>query len=218
MDRSDLLRTHDDIKIASLMICNVPCIRKHKLILSACDSVWSAAYQLPSDLEDYFSNELGGKMDGYGGLLQLKDPIGLGLLERYGLYASFRCVHESILEHVQTVPPLELYESIRDELICVGWDVVSGNGWLSASCHGLYPIDEDENNKSELNDYSLFDCLKDCLECCEENNLGLPEHAPWFPVAVCLDANSYERVLKLQSANRARYTICNQHPALKPSD
>ncbi|NVN90287.1 MAG: hypothetical protein HXX11_06745 [Desulfuromonadales bacterium] len=185
--------------IASMMVCGTPNLLKNRLILSCSDSVWSPIQTLPVELKRYFTDELGNSAVNYGGFVQMVDVHALGLLAEHGLFACFRCITENYLEQVQVYPPKAVYQKLIDDLIPMGWDISTGNGWLSASCHGCFPIDpytgdEIDQHADKINKFGLFFTLDDCLTYCQTNNSLIPEHAPWFPVGIYVDKSSYARL------------------------
>jgi hypothetical protein len=134
----------------------------------------------------------------YAGFLQVTDEGALNILDELGLFACFRAVEVFRLPKIHAVPPSLLYTGLRANLMLVGWDVCSGNGWLSASSHGIFPINpftgEVIDVDAKINCFGLFDDADDAERCCAANNLGLSSHAPWYPVGVLLTAKSYERL------------------------
>ena len=189
------------LNIASMMICSMPKYLNGMLLLSCSDSVWNPVDVLPDDIRPYVTDELGNQDIQYGGFLQLIDPKGLDLLSSKGLFACFRCITDQYLEHVGTCPPKDVYQSLIKNLKFMGWDIATGNGWLSASSHGSFPINPFtgiavDSNNSKINEYGLFSSLDDCLKYCQINDTQIPEHAPWFPVAIYVDESSYIRLNK----------------------
>ncbi len=188
--------------VASMMICEAPKLLNKKLVLSCCDSVWKPVESLPDEIEPYFTDELGNKMVDYGGFVQIISLNVLKLLNKRGLFACFRCITEGYFKHIQANPPKEIYQNLFCDLKPVGWDIATGNGWLSASCHGRFPIDpftgyETDQNADQINKYGLFSRLEDCLIYCQINNAEIPEHAPWYPVSIYVDKGSYARLKKI---------------------
>jgi hypothetical protein len=154
--------------------------------------------ELPDDLKPHFSDDVGNAPAHYGGFLQLKDVDVLPILNVQGLFACFRLVFPEILERLAVRPPTETYTALERNLQPMGWDIASGNGWLSASSHGCYPIDPFtgdslDDHVREVNSFALFDSLADCEAFCDKNNVAIPEHAPWFPVLVCVDSWTHNR-------------------------
>lgn len=195
--------------LASVMVCGLPKYFGGRLILSGYHGVWEATEKLPDDIKSYFTDDVGNKDVSYGGLLQMVHKKAFDKISNLELFVCFRGVHEEYLELVQTRPPKEFYESLKDELVLIGWDISTGNGWCSASSEGLYPLDPftgeilDENIK-QLNEYGLFGALENCLEYCRLNNEEIPDNSPWYPVAIYIDKESSKRLqayLKEQSSS-----------------
>ncbi|QIK79431.1 hypothetical protein G7077_11470 [Sphingomonas piscis] len=188
-----------DVHIASVMICGAPRAAGQKRLLSASDGVWEPACPLPSTIAALVTGELGNSSPKYGGFLQIADRRALPEIESQGLFCCFRAVHRAYLEHVQTAPNADLYSKLRDELIHVGWDVCTGNGWVSASYDGYFPMDTIggglESDEARLNEWALFGLLPDALACCALNNDRLPASKPWYPVSVCVDRGSHRRLV-----------------------
>lgn len=193
-----------DIAIASMMVCSQPKQTQSRLILSGYDGVWEAIEKLPDDLKPYFTDDIGNKDVEYGGFLQLVDVNVLELINNQGLFACFRGIQKQFLEHVNAYPPEGIYTNLVNKLKFMGWDISTGNGWRSASCDGYFPLDPftgeaRDENISQLNKYSLFSLDKHCLEYCEINNKELPDYSPWYPVAIYVDKNSYNRLNSIVS-------------------
>ena len=130
----------NSLRVASVMICSIPKYRNGRLILSCCDAVWDAIELIPDDIAHYFTDELGNDFVEYDGFLQIKNIDVIPLLIKRDLFICFRCVTSEIVSYVQAYPTTGTYEKISNELNLMGWDIASGNGWLSASCHGCFPI------------------------------------------------------------------------------
>ena len=187
--------------IVSMMLCRMPKFLKGRLYLSASDAVWSPVEHIDESLCKYFTDELGNSFVDYGGFLQMIDPEALEIFAKGELFACFRGVEKNILKHIQSYPPKNIYENISSQLRLAGWDICTGNGWLAASAHGCFPVDpvtgsEIDNNADQINEFGLFNNFSDCQMYCEVNNVKIPEHAPWYPVAVFLDVHSYDRLEK----------------------
>lgn len=177
------------ISLASMMICNRPRHFGDRRILSASDAVWEPVSELSPEILPYISNEIGNRPPNYAGALQMLDAKLLDILKDFGHMACFRGVEGGFLRMLQVSPPVEVYEKIWSRLEFSGWDICSGNGWLSASAHGVYPIDPFDGQTMnalsfEVNSNGLFDELNDCVAVCAINNKEIPEHCPWAPVAV----------------------------------
>ncbi len=201
--------------IASMMICGRPNYLNQRLMISCCDAVWEPIEHLNGKTKQFFTDELGNSTVNYGGFLQMVDRKALFSISEQGLFSCFRCISEDRLQHVQVNTPKLLYRDLIGDLKPMGWDIATGNGWLSASCHGLFPINpftgkEVDSNADLINEYGLFDSLDNCLVYCKKNNSQIPEHAPWFPVAIHVDKSSYSRLrILLQKESK-------DHPLARP--
>lgn len=190
-----------DIVIVSAMICGPPRCFDHRLILSAYHGVWEAVNHLPKDIRPYVTDDVGNIKVEYGGLLQIRSAEIFEILKRHELYSCFRGVHVDYSKYIQAYPPDGIYENLEKDLTFVGWDIATSNGWSSASCEGMFPINPFtgeilDENIDQLNSYALFEELDSCLNYCRLNNNKLPENAPWYPVAVNLDNGSFNRLQK----------------------
>jgi len=191
-----------DIEIASVMICGLPRQVDGRRILSGYHGVWEAVADIPHEIKAYLTDDVGNEGVSYGGLLQIADKKVLGLLDGLGLFACFRGVPEKYLKHMQVCPPKDLYLSLMKDLKLVGWDISTGNGWCTASCEGLFPINPFtgeilDKNSSFLNEYGLFGTLENCLYYCQINDEKIPQDSPWYPVAVYVDSASEKRLSEL---------------------
>lgn len=195
----------DDTIVASLMVCVAPRKLGGRLVLSCYDGVWEAVEQLPEELRSRFTDDLGNTYPQYGGFLQLVDLTVLTELSKYGLYSCFRCVSPEWVKYTDSYPPHSIYASIKNTLCFVGWDVATGNGWRSASTDGCFPIDPfsgeiDEQDK--INQFGLIRDASDCIFYCKESDITVPDYAPWFPVAVYVDSESYQRLTNLMDGEK----------------
>lgn len=187
------MNTNTDCHIVSMMLCEQPVIVNNRAVISASDSVWNPIVVLPTGL-DGVTDDLGNNHPNYAGTIFFSNRNAIDQIQKRNIMLCMRCVRD------QDIPltdcPLSL--SIADffpKPYLMGWDIVRGNGWVSASCDGYFPIDStgkprQEENIKKLNRYSLFDNLEDCLEYCELNNKKIPEWAPWYPVAIYCDPHT----------------------------
>lgn len=189
-----------DVVIASMMICYRPKTEGRRLVLSASDSVWETARVLPQTLSKLLTDDVGNANPIYGGGVQLSDAQALGEVARLGLFACFRAVQPIFADHVQTTPPTAIYSSLREEIMHLGWDVCVGNAFAPASLEAEFPTSMDGESDYSLNEWSLLDSLEGAEHYTDLNNKLTPEDAPWYPVAVCVDKRSYQRLeILLQS-------------------
>ena len=177
--------------IASVMICEEPKRLLGKSILSASESVWECISEIPHDLKVLLSDDIGNPKPDYAGALQLTDSRAINLVQEMGLHLCFRAVEQNLLSLVSAIPNSKVYKQIQGSLAIVGWDVCSGNGWLSASLIGEFPIDvmsgrEIGDQEQTTNEFGLFASKNEALENCAKNDKLVPEHAPFYPVAVML--------------------------------
>jgi hypothetical protein len=191
----------ENIALASLMLCKPPMIRGGRLMLSACDAIWETVNieDIPDDQVRKFTDEIGNPEKAYAGNLQIVEPTALEELDKGDIYPCFRGVLLSDLKKTGTVPNSRLYENIIRSLVLVGWDVCVGNGWISASYEGIYPINPFsgeflDGNSDQINLYGLFDQLSDCTECCSKNNDNSHGNEEWYPVAIYLTVESIRRL------------------------
>jgi hypothetical protein len=113
----------------------------------------------------------------------------------------FRAVRENDAKIVDTVPNSVFYRQITDELDLVGFDVCSGNGWISASVESEYPVDPISGNLlnidfDKVNCYSLFYDLDFAFKYLDIVNIEAKEHQPWYPVAVLITPYSRSRLME----------------------
>jgi hypothetical protein len=151
------------------------------------------------------TDDVGNVAPDYGGFLQIPEPSMLEMLGDHGLFACFRAVQEIHLDLVGEVPPTAVYEELRASLVHMGWDICTGNGWLSASAHGCFPINGitgiiDEANGFQINDWGLLAAFEDAETLSCLNDAEIPVHAPWFPVEVLLDEGSFRRLVALRAS------------------
>lgn len=197
-----------NIRIVSMMLCNIPKFVKGRIYLSASDCIWDPVEHVDKSIHTYFTDEYGSPIGDenldYGGFLQIIDTSTLKIIADRGLFACFRGIERNILDSIKFIPnypPNSIYEKISHHLVFMGWDICQGNGWVSASCEGIYPVDpltgEDlDENAGQINRFGLFDQLYNCRAYCEMNNMEIPEHSPWYLVAVYVDDSSYDRLQK----------------------
>lgn len=188
--------------IASMMICGDPKYTGGRHWLSASNSIWECVTEIPPTWQNLLTDDLGNPFPSHYDGLQMLDPHLLGLIDSAGLFACFRSVRlpNAALEGLNPDP--KVYQAIERELFHVGWDICSGNGWLSASCHGIFPVNPftgEVINKGDLliNRFGLIDEYAHCEIYCELNNTAIAEHAPWFPVRVYISKIGAERLRTL---------------------
>ncbi len=177
----------EDISIVSALICRSPLRRGGRYILSASPLGLDAA--IPEEVRARLTDGLGNPSPVWSEDVQFPDLAVLSLIEARGLVALFRGVRACDLDYVLGVAPAHRYAEILTHGSRLGWDICSGNGWLTASAHGAFPVDtvtgEALSDGGEaLNGFALFDDLGDCLDWIAENDRDSPEHAPWYPVAL----------------------------------
>ena len=185
--------------IASVMICATPKKRLGRSIISASESVWECVSEIPHDLTTLLTDDIGNSRPEYADRLQLTDLRAVDLIAEMGLHLCFRGVEKGLLPLIDVVPNSKIYESIQRNLVIVGWDVCCGNGWLPASLIGDYPIDVisgkgfgDEGQQT--NEFGLFASKDAALENSVVNDDLVPEHAPFYPVAVMLTKSSVHTI------------------------
>lgn len=183
-------------QIASMMLCDFPKYLNDRYIISAYDGVWEPISNLPKDLEIYFTDELGNLRFDNCGALQLINELGLKELNSRNIFSCFRAVDLAFIDHVQVWYPKKIYEKLENDIVHVGWDICTGNGWRTASCDGYFPIDPfsgkdlDENSKV-INKFGLFGDFDNVKKYCEINNSKIPKYYPWYPVSVYIDKYSF---------------------------
>ena len=186
------------MRLVSMMLCSAPAIRQGRLILSACDSVWEPIVRLPASLRRLVTDELGNPNPEYGGFLFPRGAEIFSVLHDHQLFACVRGVRKEVLKLTDS-PLAADTRSFPTELKLVGWDVVTGNGWVSAALEGLYPIDPVDGSTKEVigpaaNKFGLLHSEKDSRAYCALNDRAVPDRAPWYPVAVYLDVDSFSRL------------------------
>jgi hypothetical protein len=180
----------DDIRVVSAMICWPPTMKNGRLIVSAALGDDDPLLPTPKELLPLLTDDLGNpRRPAWTGDVQLPKLEIEALVYSMGLMVFCRAVRDQDLAHVVGIPPKHHYVEIVERGRRLGWDICSGNGWLPASAHGIFPIDPVSGeslteNGGHLNRFALFDDLDQCLFCKEENDKWIPEHSPWFPVAV----------------------------------
>lgn len=173
-------------------------------MLSAYDGVWDAVENIPHQLRAYVTDDIGNTNVEYGGFVQITNAAIFPLLEQFDLFACFRFVDVGTLEHVNVAPVAESYDDILRDVMPIGWDIFTGNGWRSASTDGIFPIDPftgSTEDVAKVNRFGLIDAEAECRALCELNNREVPSWAPWHPVSVALDASSYKRLSALVSSS-----------------
>lgn len=171
-------------------------------MLSASDAVWDAVDVLPDSLKEYLTDDLGNEKPSYGGFLFPKNMTAIDVVNSMGYYSAFRGVAQSDVIYTDCTNAMPV-EAIGRGLIFVGWDVVSGNGWVSASCRGVFPINPfdgncRENGMNDVNPYGLIDDYEKCTAYAKSNNFINAGHAPWYPVSIFIDSTTLARLNSLR--------------------
>lgn len=174
-----------------MMLCTRPMIVDGRAVLSASDSVWNPIEDLPEGLSA-LTDDLGNNTPTYAGTVFTTSPDTISEIQELNIMLCMRCVRASDIPYTDCPLSIRVTDMVPEPLF-MGWDIVRGNGWVSASCDGYFPINStgEQRNHNEigiLNNYSLFDDLVRCLEYCERNNKEIPEWAPWYPVAIFCDS------------------------------
>lgn len=185
--------------IASAMICERPRVRAGRAILSAYNGVWGAVEDIPQQLRLYLTDDLGTRDVSYGRFVQIRSSEIFSRLQEFDLFACFRLVSKDLLPRFNVQPASEFYDGLTSELILMGWDIFTGNGWSSASADGYFPIDPftgEVLGGVPLNEFGFISGGGECIDLCLIKNERVPAWAPWNPVAVCLDISSSERAKK----------------------
>jgi hypothetical protein len=183
-----------------MMLCQKPVIVAGRAVLSASDAVWTPIKHVPSGI-DGITDDLGGLEPTYAGTVFVHGDAAIERLHQIGVMICMRCVRA--VDRVYTDCPIGIsIDAMNPKPLFMGWDVVRGNGWVSASCDGCFPTDSDGllrpgENAGALNDYSLLERLVDCLAYCSRSNVEVPQWAPWYPVAVYCDYWSKAEVDRL---------------------
>ncbi len=191
------------LRIASVMVCNEPHKIGNRLFCSADSSVWKNVSQM-KELKKYFTDSVGvsdfwegdeGRDD-----LQMIDEKAIYYVGKYRYFCCFRAVFEADFNLLQVIPPEMLYKKLMPELCFLGWDVCTGNSFISASCHGVFPINPFDGQVNDtiainlINNFGLFFTSEGSRLFCNLNNSEIREHRPWYPVGVFTDKNSFMRM------------------------
>jgi hypothetical protein len=180
-------------QIVSMMLCKAPILVNGRAVISASDAVWNPIENFPKEL-NMLTDDMGHKNPGYAGTVFTTSSEVVSIIQKLGIMLCMRGVRAPDIPHTDCPFGVRVLDLVPPPLF-MGWDIVRGNGWVSASCDGKFPIDStgeqrDGENASVLNDYSLFDGLDSCLRYCDLNNMEIPEWAPWYPVAVYCDSQT----------------------------
>jgi hypothetical protein len=191
--------------VVSMMLCPPPKRLNSRLMLSCSDAVWEPVREIPDELRESMTGELGNPCPNYGGFVFTRDPTAMQRIEAAHLFACFRVVHHNALAQVDCPLAVKLSE-FEIPSVFMGWDVATGNGWVSASFEGVYPIDPFDGKELSpdairTNSYGLFAHERDAAHYSTLNDHEVPSRAPWFPVAIYLDSSSAAR-LSLASHDR----------------
>jgi len=159
--------------------------------MSAYDGVWEPIREPLDEIKDCLADEVGNPSPTYMGNIQINDLGCIITILNHGVVPCFRVIEASFRALVSVVPPSSNYSKLRNGLLLAGWDLCCGNGWVSASMDGIFPIDpitgEERNSDSKLiNDNSLFANYSDCKMYADKNDEYFPQSSPWYPVAVAL--------------------------------
>jgi hypothetical protein len=166
-----------------------------RLVLSCYDGQWDAVQEIPAQLAQGFSDDLGNPVVEYGGFLHMKNESVIDAALSLGFFLCVRAVEDEILPMLD-LRPEPMSNLIERRFIRVGWDVATGNGWRSASCDGLFPGDEGTNDVFILNEFSLIEKFEDCVSYCEKNNRVNLTMAPWYAVGVYVDKEAIPSLLE----------------------
>ena len=182
-----------------MMICDAPRRVSERIIISAYDAVWEPAREISPSLKCMFTDDLGNEEIRYLGWLQPKYSNAFDRVDDELLFSCIRMVRKSDIGKTDVVPNTRIHQENAADFVRVGWDICNGNGWVSASLDGDFPINpisgEVRGEGIEmLNGYSLFERLEDCDRFCDLNNEPPHESPPWYVVGVYLTSRSLGRL------------------------
>lgn len=180
------------------MICGMPRRQGAVQVLSACDSVWEPIRELPAPLKDVLTDDLGNRGVEYGGFVFIEDTRLVERISEAGWFTCVRALRWKDLDKLDT-PLAKSVVEFGDLLVHIGWDIVHGNGWVSASCDGIFPLDVCSLTSSLMpsevaNQFGLLSSEATAVAYCEINNKDVARLAPWYPVAVHVDRFSLRRL------------------------
>jgi hypothetical protein len=177
--------------VASMMLCQPPKRMHGRLMLSCSDAVWEPVHEIPDELKALLTDELGNPCPDYGGFLFTRDPAAMLKIEAAHLLACFRVVHQDALSQVDCPLAVNLSD-FEIPLVLMGWDIATGNGWVSASFEGVYPIGPFDGSAltpdaMRINSYGLFTHKHDAIQAwttrrCQVERHGFPSRSTLIAV------------------------------------
>ena len=173
-------------KFVSTRVCETPDIRNRHLVLSCDEELWRSSQDektIKCLFFDQFNCEMGEtevitsehyQPKNVASFLALNDsfiPCAIAVDE---------AVYETFID-ISGFVPAPFYDEWQKKLYLLGYDIATFFT-LSAFWHGVSPYSE--NCDGILNKFGLIDDVEEGLKWVQLNNSGIPEHAPWYLVAL----------------------------------
>jgi len=176
------------MRIIETLIRKLPRSQNGRHRLSVDTDIWENVDDIATIREfclDRFADEISADSPDSG--YQLRSPDALRL-ETEGMAISFVAVPQELYCYLVTDRdeyrvPAGVYRSLEPYISLVGYDVCD-RLMISAFEHGSSPYFGGYGHDSMINRYGLFDREEDATLCALENNRSVPEHYPWYAVAL----------------------------------
>lgn len=173
-------------KFVSTRVCISPDIRNGHLVLSCDDELWRSSQDeqyIKHLFLDQFNCEMGESEEIISEHYQPKDVTSFFPLNDSFIpcvIAVDEAVYETFIE-ISGFVPSPFYDEWQKDWYLLGYDVATFFT-LSAFWHGISPYSE--SCEGLLNKFGLIDNIAEGLKWAELNNSRIPEHAPWYLVAL----------------------------------
>jgi len=187
-------------KFVSTRVCGTPDIRNGHLVLSADEYLWYSSpdeYSVPDLFLDQFccafevSDEITTEHYQPKGITSFL-PLNNGFIPC--AIAIDEAVYDTFID-ISGFVPAPCYDEWQNNLYLLGYDVATFFT-LSAFWHGISPYSE--NCEELLNHFGLFNDIAEGLKWVQLNNDGIPEHAPWYLVALFVSKETKELLETLE--------------------
>lgn len=192
-----IIRTKQmEFRFISTRICVNPHIRNGHLVLSYDGFLWESACDVDA-IRSRFFDQFGAELNDVGGIetehYQPKNELSLEWSD-YNLIPCAFAIEESaydILIERSGYVPSPVYNVLSNGLSCLGYEIATAFD-TSAFCHGISPYSE--GSEDLLNEFGLIRTIDEGLTWVQMNNSEIPEHAPWYLMALYVSLETKARL------------------------
>lgn len=188
-----------NFKFVSTRVSKTPDIRNGHLILSCDEYLWESSEEEDA-IKCLFLDQFSCAIEEADAITsehyQPKDVASFPALNNSFIPCAIavdEAVYNTFID-ISGFAPSTLYEESQQNLCLLGYEVATFFS-LSAFWHGISPYSE--GTEQELNQFGLFTTMDQGLRWAALNNEQIPEHAPWYLVALYVVPETKARLEQL---------------------